>query len=100
MKLAVIKTGGKQYVVKEKDKIKIEKLGVEVGTKVEFDALLIADDVQVEIGAPILAQKVAGQVISNGRSQKVIGIKYKPKTRQHKKFGHRQQFSEVEIEKI
>ncbi|MEK7653124.1 MAG: 50S ribosomal protein L21 [Patescibacteria group bacterium] len=98
MKIAVIKTGGKQYVVKEKDKIKIEKIGASEG--VEFDALLVADGDKVEIGAPILAAKVKAKVIGISRTRKVVGVKYKPKTREHKKFGHRQQLTEVEIIKI
>lgn len=98
MKIAVIKTGGKQYVVKEKDKIKIEKLGA--AGEIEFDTLLITDGDKVEIGTPVLADKVKAKVIGIGRSKKVIGIKYKPKTREHKKFGHRQQFTQIEIVKI
>lgn len=100
MKIAVIKTGGKQYVVKAKDKIKIEKLNIEAGQKVKFDTLLMADGDQVEIGLPILAEKVEGAVLRFGRGAKVRGVKYKPKTRQAKKFGHRQHFNEVEITKI
>ena len=100
MKIAVIKTGGKQYVVKEKDKIKVEKLNTETGAKVEFEALMIADGENVEIGAPAVAGKVSGTVLRLGRTRKVTGIKYKPKTREAKKFGHRQTFNEVEITKI
>jgi len=100
MKIAVIKTGGKQYVVKEKDRIKIENLKVEVGDKIEFDTLLIANGDKIEVGAPFLADKVKGNILGFGRAKKVTGVKYKPKTRQAKKFGHRQEFVEVEIEKI
>jgi len=99
MKLAVIKTGGKQYVVKEKDKLKVEKLALKAGESVEFEALLIADGDNVQIGAPVVG-KVSASVIGEGRSKKVIGIKYKPKTRYRKKFGHRQSFTQVEIAKI
>lgn len=99
-KLAVIKTGGKQYIVKEKDKIKVEKLNAEVGAKVEFETLLVADGDKMEIGAPAVAGKVHGMILRLGRTKKVTGIKYKPKTRQAKKFGHRQTFNEVEIVKI
>jgi len=99
MKLAVIKTGGKQYVVAEKTKVKIEKLEVADGATIEFDALLVADGDQVEIGTP-LTGKVQGKALRQGRTAKVIGIKYKPKTREKKKFGHRQNYTEVEITKI
>ncbi|NCN07440.1 50S ribosomal protein L21 [Candidatus Falkowbacteria bacterium] len=100
MKIAVIKTGGKQYVVKEKDKIKIEKLKVETGDKVEFDTLLLVDGDKMDLGAPLLKSKVEGKVLAFGKARKVTGVKYKPKTRQAKKFGHRQEFVEVEINKI
>lgn len=99
MKLAVIKTGGKQYVVAEKNKVKIEKLDIADGTAVEFDALLLADGDNVEIGAP-LAGKVQGIAVRQGRTAKVIGVKYKRKTREKKKFGHRLTYTEVEITKI
>ncbi len=100
MAVAVIKTGGKQYLVKEKDKIKIEKLTADEGGQIKFDVLLWADGEKVEIGAPILDKKAIGKIIKQGRSKKVIGIKYKPKTREHKKFGHRQHYSEVVIDSI
>ena len=100
MKMAVIKTGGKQYVVKAKDKIKVEKLNIAVGQKVKFDTLLIADGEKVEIGLPTLADKVEGTILRLDRSDKGRGVKYKPKTRQAKKFGHRQEFNEIEIIKI
>ena len=100
MKLAVIKTGGKQYVVKEKDKVKIEKLDVEVGKDTKFDTLLVADGDKLDIGSPVLKNKVEAKVIRHARTRKVMGVKYKPKTRQSTRFGHRQHFTEVEISKI
>ena len=96
-KIAIIKTGGKQYLVKEKDKLKIEKLALDEGAKVDFDTLLIADGDEVEIGAPLTAGKVSATVLRQLKDKKVIGVKYKRKTRQHKKFGHRQRLTEVEI---
>lgn len=87
-------------MVKEKDKLKIEKLQLEVGDKVDFETLLVADGDNVEIGTPVLTQRVEAVALRQGRSRKVIGIKYKPKTREHTKFGHKQAFTEVEIGKI
>lgn len=100
MKIAVIKTGGKQYVVKEKDKIKVEKIKAVAGEKVSFETLLIADDDKLDLGSPFLTTKVEGKILRFGKAAKVVGVKYKPKTRESKKFGHRQEFTEVEIEKI
>ena len=101
MKFAVIKTGGKQYKVAEKSKVKIEKLKVNEGDKFDFDqVLLIADGDKVEVGQPVLNKKVSAKVLSQGRGAKVMVVKYKPKTRYHKAAGHRQLFTEVQIEKI
>ena len=101
MKIAVIKTGGKQYLVKEKDTLRIEKLkDVEAKAAVEFETMLVADGDNLEIGTPVLSTKVKATVNALGKTSKVIGIKYKPKTRQHKKFGHRQEFAEVTIKSI
>ncbi len=99
-KIAVIKTGGKQYVVKENDKLKVEKLAVEAGASVELDALLIADGDQVKLGEPQLETKVKATVVRQTRTRKVTGVKYKRKTRQSKGFGHKQFQTEIQIEKI
>ena len=98
MKSAVIKTGGKQYIVTEKSKLKVEKLSA--AGDVQFDTLLLADGTNVLIGDPLVGEKISGKVVGEGRTKKVIGIKYKRKTRQSKKFGHRQAFTEVQIDKI
>jgi len=100
--LAVIKTGGKQYKVSPGDKIKVEKLDEEEGKEVIFDQVLLFEkDGQVEIGDPLVkGAKVVGKVLEQGKSKKVIILKYKPKTRQKTKTGHRQRYTEVEITKI
>ncbi|MEA3273271.1 MAG: 50S ribosomal protein L21 [Patescibacteria group bacterium] len=102
--LAVIKTGGKQYIVQKGDKIKIEKLPLKEKAKVSFEAVLLISDEKgkkVEVGDPILKQvKVEGKVLKQGRSKKVIIIKQIPKKRHKLKKGHRQPFSEVEITKV
>lgn len=97
--LAVIKTGGKQYLVSPGEKIKIEKLEIEDGKEVIFDEVLLLDqDGKLEIGSPtIKGAKVVGKVIGQGKAKKVIIFKYKAKKRYHLKKGHRQQFTEVEI---
>ena len=102
MKTAVIKTGGKQYIVAEGDAIRVEKLAGEKGTVVSFsDVFLVADGDTVAVGTPIVSgAKVEGVVEEQGRADKVIGIKYKPKVRYRKKFGHRQEFTKVKITKI
>ena len=102
--IAVIKTGGKQYKVKEGGKLKIEKLPAEAGGKVTFsDVLLVADEAgqNVKIGTPLVnGARVEAAVLGQGRAKKITVIKYKPKVRYRRKTGHRQAFTEVKIEKI
>lgn len=101
MKLAVIKTGGKQYRVTEGQRLKIEKLEIEAGQACEFnEVLLVADGDKLELGAPFLKNKVSAKVLDQGKREKIRVVKYKPKSRYHKAYGHRQPFTEVQIEKI
>lgn len=100
--LAIIKTGGKQYKVKVGDKIKVEKLEGEEGSKIIFDEVLfVGDEKDVEIGSPVVkSAKVEGKIIKTSKQDKVVGIKFKPKKRYKVKFGHRQTMTEVEITSI
>lgn len=102
MSLAVIKTGGKQYLVKAGDKLKIEKIKGETGDKFKFDAIMICDDDggKVEVGKPLLSTKVEAKILKQGKADKILVVKYKAKTRYRKRVGHRQPFTEVQIEKI
>lgn len=100
--LAVIKTGGKQYLVSPGQKIKIEKLDKKEGSEVAFsEVLLLEKGNKVEIGTPLVkGAKVFGKIIGQKKGKKITIIRYKPKTRYRKKKGHRQPFTEVEITKI
>lgn len=100
--LAVIKTGGKQYIVAPGQKIKIEKLDKKAGEDVVFnEVLLLEKGKKVEIGTPFVkGAKVTGKILGQGKGKKVIVFKYKAKKRYQVKKGHRQQFTEVEILKI
>jgi len=102
MNIAVIKTGGKQYLVSPKKRIKIEKIKGKEGDKVEFtDVLLFAADKIIEIGKPtIKGAKVIATILRQGKGKKVIIFKYKAKKREHTKKGHRQAFTEIEIKEI
>ena len=99
---AVIETGGKQYLVSEKDRVTIEKLDVQPGDTVTFDkVLLVADDSNVNLGKPYLSgSKVIGKVLSQGRGEKIIVFKYRAKSRYRRKQGHRQAETEIEIQSI
>ncbi|MEF3692493.1 MAG: 50S ribosomal protein L21 [Candidatus Moraniibacteriota bacterium] len=100
--LAIIKTGGKQYKIKEGDKLKIEKIEGKEGEKVKFsEVLFLGDEKSVKVGTPFIAgAKVEGKIISQAKDKKVWGIKHKPKKRYKVKFGHRQEITEVEIVKV
>lgn len=102
MSLAIIKTGGKQYLVSPGDKIKIEKIEVKEGKEITFkEVLLLEKQRKLEIGTPLVkGAKVIGKILKHGKGKKVIVFKYKPKTRYKVKKGHRQPFTEVEITKI
>mgnify|MGYP001591333573 CR=1 FL=1 len=98
--IAVIHTGGKQYIVKEGDVVKIEKLEANMGDKMVFETLLTAEGEQVVLGTPSLGQKVSGEVVEQGRDPKIQVVKYKAKSRYTRRTGHRQCFTKVKIAKI
>lgn len=100
--LAVIKTGGKQYLVSPGKKLKIEKLNKKEGGEITFNqVLLLEKGKKVEVGTPLVkGVKVIGKVLKQGKAKKVIIFKYKAKKRYKVKKGHRQPFTEVEIVKI
>lgn len=109
MELAVIKTGGKQYVVEKGDTISIEKLGarsktqdLKKGDKVTFDEVLMTDDgTTVNLGTPtVKGAKVTASVVAVGRAKKIDVVKYKAKSRYLKRRGHRQPFIKVKIDSI
>ena len=98
---AIIATGGKQYKVSEGDVIKVEKLGVAAGEKYKFDQVLAVGGDSLTVGTPTVAgATVTASVIGDGKGKKVIVYKYKRKSGYHKNNGHRQQYTEVKIEKI
>ncbi|HYF82586.1 MAG TPA: 50S ribosomal protein L21 [Clostridia bacterium] len=99
---AIIKTGGKQYMVNEGDVLMVEKLDVESGAKVVFEEVLaVGNNGELNLGSPVVSgAKVEATVIQNGKEKKVIVFKYKPKKDYRKKQGHRQPFTKVKIEKI
>jgi len=98
---AIIATGGKQYKVSEGDKVRVEKLEGEVGSQVEFDQVLLLGADTAKIGSPYVeGAKVVGEITAQAKAKKVIVYKYKPKKGYHKKNGHRQYYTEVEIKSI
>src|SRR3989344_293591 len=105
MTFAVIKTGGKQYKVAEGDTLMIEKLEHEglpaqAGDSVAFDDVLLVVNGEVKVGKPTVPRaKVTANVLEDGKGKKKMVFRYKSKTRQHKKKGHRQPFTKIQITK-
>jgi large subunit ribosomal protein L21 len=99
---AVIKTGGKQYVVKEGDVLSVEKLKAKAGETVQFDqVLLIEDGDQTLIGTPILDKAaVRAEVVKNFKDDKILIFKKKRRKQYRRTRGHRQPLTEVKIQKI
>ena len=97
---AVIKTGGKQYKVAEGDVLRIEKLDSKDGNVVFDDVLLVVNG-EVKVGKPVVSgAKVSAKVLEEGKGDKKMVFRYKSKTRQHKKKGHRQPYTKIQITKI
>ena len=99
---AIIVTGGKQYRVEQGDIVYIEKLDVEADSEVKFDQVLaIGEEGSVKVGAPVVeGASVSAKVIKNGKAKKITVMTYKPKKGEKKKQGHRQPYTQVQIEAI
>jgi len=101
MEFAIIKTGGKQYIVQKGDILDVEKLEHE-GDTITFDeVLLVGDGKAAVVGQPLVqGATVKATVVKDGRGVKKLVYRYKSKTRYHKKKGHRQPFTKVRIDTI
>jgi large subunit ribosomal protein L21 len=101
---AVIQTGGKQYLVKDGDLLKVEKLDVEVGKEVVFDEVLMLakeDGTDVKIGKPFLeGVSIVAMCEEQGKNRTVRVVKYKRKVRYKKVHGHRQRFTKVNVKEV
>lgn len=99
---AVIKTGGKQYIVEPDQIIKVEKLDGEEGGAIVFaDVFMVGDDTSASVGTPIVdGASVEGEIVEQGRDRKKIVFRYHSKTRRRKKKGHRQHYTKVKITAI
>ena len=97
---AVIKTGGKQYIVKPGDIIDIEKISGEPGVEVNFEEVLLvsADGEDVKVGSPLVeSARVEGKIVRQKKGEKVVVFKFKRRKGYRKKAGHRQNLTSVEI---
>ena len=99
---AVIKTGGKQYRVEPGNVLKVESIEAGIGESITFEeVLMIADGDDITIGTPTVASaKVVAEVIAHGRAKKVEIIKFKRRKHHQKRTGHRQNFTQIQIQNI
>lgn len=98
---AVIETGGKQLKVEEGQAIYVEKLDAEEGSTVTFDKVLMVGGEAIKVGAPTVeGASVTAKVEKQGRAKKITVFKYKAKKNYKRKYGHRQPYTKVVIEKI
>lgn len=102
--LAVLKTGGKQYVVKPGQTLNVEKLPAELGSMLTLgDVLLVApsdDGENLALGTGPSVGTVMATVLEQGRADKIRVVKFKPKVRYRRTRGHRQWFTRIRIERI
>ena len=102
MSFAVIETGGKQYKVSANNILKVEKLNIPKGKKVEFKkVLLLNDDKTTEVGNPTISGAIVeALLVDNIKDKKVLVFKKRRRQNSRKKYGHRQLLSKIQITKI
>ena len=95
---AIVKSGGKQYKVAVGDVVEVEKLEGDPGTEVSFPALMVVDGTDVTADANALAStSVTAKLVEQTKGPKIRIHKFKNKTGYHKRMGHRQQLTRVEV---
>ena len=99
---AIVQTGGKQYRVAPGQVITVEKLPAEEGATVELeDVRLVADGENISLGSPkVEGARVVAEVVEQGKGEKIIVFKYKPKAHYRNKTGHRQLHTRLAIKEI
>ena len=99
VKIAIIETGGKQYLVQEGAVLAVEKLEGGKDGKTAFEKVLLIDDgAETKVGTPYIhGAKVSAEIVGEGREKKINVIRYRPKSRHFVKRGHRQPFTKVKI---
>ncbi len=99
---AIIETGGKQYRVEEGSTLVVEKLEVGKGETVKLDKVLaVSKDGELSMGQPLVeGASVEATVVENGKADKIIVFKYKPKKDYRRKKGHRQPYTKLKVQSI
>ena len=98
---AIIKTGGQQFSVKKGTKLNVHKLDGDKDAQHTFEPLCITTEGQVKVGQPVVkGAKVIAKVLKQFRGEKVVARTYKRRKGFHKKIGHRQDLTQIEIVSI
>ena len=99
---ALVEYSGKQFLLKEGEKLKLPFLNEKIGSKITFEKVLLFNDGKKEtIGSPYISSlSFSGKILTHGKDKKIIVFKKKRRKGYQKKNGHRQQFTMVEIEKL
>lgn len=98
---AVIDSGGKQVTVREGDLVRVERIAGSPGDQVTLDRVLLIGDGETRVGTPTVeGASVQARVVRQARARKIIVMKYKAKAHYRRKTGHRQNFTELRIERI
>ena len=98
---AIIAAGGRQYRVSQGDVIYIDKVGQEADSTISFDVLMVGGEGEIKVGNPVLeGAKVEGKVVAQVKGDKIKIYKYKSKKNYHRRAGHRQPYTKVEITAI
>src|SRR5687767_13168141 len=94
---AVIRTGGKQEKVEPGQRVRVERLGLDHGADITFEPLLLVDGDSILAGADLGGASVTARVVGDEQGPKIRGFKYKNKSNQRRRWGHRQKYDLVEI---
>lgn len=101
MATAVIRTGGRQYLVSEGETVRVEKLAGDPGSKIEFAEVLLIGGDSPKLGKPLVSgAKVSGEIVAQGRGEKLVIFKFRRRKKYRRKNGHRQAFTAVRITSI
>ena len=99
---AVIRSGGKQYRVNQGGSLRVEKLAGDVGSEITLDdVLMVGEEGDVKIGAPTVdGASVSGTIVAQGRGPKLTIFKMKRRKGYRRKYGHRQDYTEIRVDSI
>ena len=99
---AIIRSGGKQFRITEKARIRVPRIDAAIGDEVIFDdVLLLSSEGETHVGRPtVKGAGVTAEVLQHGLEEKIVIFKYKRRKNERKKAGHRQGFTEVLVRKI